>query len=807
MNVSATKRIVVLIDMDCFYVQVEQRRDPTIRGMPCAVVQYNQWKGGGIIAVSYEARDKGVTRNMRGDDAKQKCPEIVLCMVPTANGKADLTRYRDAGAEVIQVLLQFGGVVERASIDEAYIDLTDLVEEKIKNAVGYSPSLNDLQHTYLLGCPTQHDSGDKDKEVLRIDGLTEYMEQTDEQRDNLRLLIAASLVEDMRSAIYAQTSFRCSAGISHNKVLSKLACGINKPNKQTILPLDGVPGLFRQIKIGKIRNLGGKLGQTLTTNFGIEFIGQLTDIPKQTLLENYGSKTGQWLYEICRGMDNEPVKERHIAQSVGCSKTFSGAEALDARSKVKKWLRCLATELVERLTKDRVMNYRTAKGLTAYVGLQGRKSVSRACPMEQYDVERIAHDCLCTLEQLNELSDPKTDIWFPAITVIGISAKNFVEVSGGQSKGKKKRVSMDAYVISPSKQKAKDTADSNVVESHYFEKKTGKSADSSTPKSDKEYKSEFLKLFQSPKTSGENIKSTSSIEKTNVQQKGKGNPHRLKQSFFAQMKSIKSDKMPVCKIEEEYLKENRKEDQENHCDDLIGGEIPTKDCKITETSSSTQQQANDAGSSNNQTSAKGSKPTPVLQSYDMGEVDMDIFNSLPAYIQHEIKISSQKSQSNSQTKQGKGENGQASISGFLSQVSPSFDNPPVSNKTSKKSVTKSRKKGRKGDVSFKADLSNAVPLGFFRARTQASSAIRNAVEKRAQKRKLESTGQEENKTSRSVKPCPDIPKQRSTPVENESTLWSCFLNEECYYCDICKTSVPVRNVGTHGDFHAQQGLL
>ena len=43
------KRVVVLIDMDCFYVQVEQRRNPQIKGKPCAVVQYNAWKGGGLF--------------------------------------------------------------------------------------------------------------------------------------------------------------------------------------------------------------------------------------------------------------------------------------------------------------------------------------------------------------------------------------------------------------------------------------------------------------------------------------------------------------------------------------------------------------------------------------------------------------------------------------------------------------------------------------------------------------------------------------------------------------------------------------
>lgn len=42
-----TEREVVLIDMDCFYVQVEQRLNPSLKGKPCAVVQYKTWKGGG----------------------------------------------------------------------------------------------------------------------------------------------------------------------------------------------------------------------------------------------------------------------------------------------------------------------------------------------------------------------------------------------------------------------------------------------------------------------------------------------------------------------------------------------------------------------------------------------------------------------------------------------------------------------------------------------------------------------------------------------------------------------------------------
>ena len=78
--------------------------------------------------MSYEARRFGVNRNMRGDEAKEKCPEINLVRVPEARGKANLVLYREAGAEVIAVLSRFCENCERASVDEAYLDLTESVK-------------------------------------------------------------------------------------------------------------------------------------------------------------------------------------------------------------------------------------------------------------------------------------------------------------------------------------------------------------------------------------------------------------------------------------------------------------------------------------------------------------------------------------------------------------------------------------------------------------------------------------------------------------------------------------------------------
>lgn len=67
-------------------------------------------------------------------------------------GKADLTKYREAGAEVISVLCQFEHcIVERASIDEAYIDLTERVNHAVNSESSAPVTADDLLHTYVVG--------------------------------------------------------------------------------------------------------------------------------------------------------------------------------------------------------------------------------------------------------------------------------------------------------------------------------------------------------------------------------------------------------------------------------------------------------------------------------------------------------------------------------------------------------------------------------------------------------------------------------------------------------------------------------
>lgn len=68
---------------------------------------------------------------MRGDEAKKQCPELELVKVPIVRGKADLSKYRNAGKEVAAVLQTFTSLMCRASVDEAYLDITERVQNRL----------------------------------------------------------------------------------------------------------------------------------------------------------------------------------------------------------------------------------------------------------------------------------------------------------------------------------------------------------------------------------------------------------------------------------------------------------------------------------------------------------------------------------------------------------------------------------------------------------------------------------------------------------------------------------------------------
>ncbi|KAH7638822.1 dna polymerase eta-like protein [Dermatophagoides farinae] len=420
---SNCNRIIALIDMDCFYVQCEQRLEPDKWLKPCAVAQYNNWK-----AVNYEARSFGIKRGMRGDQAKQLCPELHIFRVPDENGKAKLDKYRDASTEVFQAIADFIDeqektmetddlvILERASVDEAFLDLTKMIDAK-------PLMLPDLDDLTSFNTKLEFDNHSMAEWFYRFENGTVN------HQEDIRLVMAAIFVGQIRQKILERTQFKCSAGISHNKMLSKLACGLNKPNAQTILPMMAVPSLFKRIDISDVRLLGGKLGRQIKEIFDIQTMYQLSQLNRFVLNEKFDDKTAEWLYDLANGFDNEQVSDRRLTKSLGCGKNFRGKNALNRIEDVDHWIKALLKELYERMMKDREMNDRLAKLLIVGYYTAGKGHCHRSITIDitsgNYPPsERIAADIM---QQV--FSKSSTTIAQDPLQNLSLAATKFVDTT------------------------------------------------------------------------------------------------------------------------------------------------------------------------------------------------------------------------------------------------------------------------------------------------------------------------------------------------------------------------------------------
>ncbi|XP_068323488.1 DNA polymerase eta [Pyrus communis] len=435
---TSDSRVIAHVDMDCFYVQVEQRKQPDLRGLPTAVVQYNAWKGGALIAVSYEARKCGVKRSMRGSESKQVCPQIQLVQVPVARGKADLSTYRNAGSEVVSILAMKGRC-ERASIDEVYLDLTDAAETMLAEAPPESLEVieEEALKSHVLGLQSE-DSSDAKENVQKW-----LCRSSVDRRDKL-LACGALIVAELRLQVLKETEFTCSAGIAHNKMLAKLASGMNKPAQQTIVPFSSVKGLLDPLPIKKMKQLGGKLGSSLQSDLGINTVGDLLQFSEAKLQELYGINTGTWLWNIARGVSGEEVEGRLLPKSHGSGKTFPGPQALKTIASVQHWLNQLCEELSERLQSDLDQNKRIAHTLmmhgTAYKASDSdshKKFPSKSCPL-RYGTAKIQEDAFSLFQAaLREylgsytakIQGNQNNQW--GITSLSVSASKIVPIPSG----------------------------------------------------------------------------------------------------------------------------------------------------------------------------------------------------------------------------------------------------------------------------------------------------------------------------------------------------------------------------------------
>jgi len=122
-------RVILHLDMDAFYTSVEQRDDPKLRGNP-VIVGAPPTQRGVVCAASYEARKFGVRSALPSSTAARLCPKGIFV-------RPRIDYYREESRRIMEIVAETGAVVELMSIDEAYLDMSSVVRNRlvVKNVI------------------------------------------------------------------------------------------------------------------------------------------------------------------------------------------------------------------------------------------------------------------------------------------------------------------------------------------------------------------------------------------------------------------------------------------------------------------------------------------------------------------------------------------------------------------------------------------------------------------------------------------------------------------------------------------------
>ncbi|XP_072272577.1 DNA polymerase iota [Pyxicephalus adspersus] len=307
---TASKRVIVHLDMDCFYAQVEMIRNPELRDKPLGIQQKSL-----LVTCNYVARKCGVSKCMSIKEAKEKFPQLVL-----VSGE-DLTHYREMSYKVTELLEEFGVKVERLGFDENFVDITELVDKK-------------LQQQQNVG-------------ILEVSGHV-YNNQTVNCSDwtHRRLVAGSHVAADIRAAVHSRLGLTGCAGIACNKVLSKLVSGTFKPNQQTVLFPESINHLINSLNhVKRIPGIGYKTAQRLE-GLGLSSVCALQSCPVTVLEKEFGSPMAHRIQQLSRGEDYSPVTPSGPPQSLSEEDSFKKCSTVsEVKLKIEELLRSLLKRL------------------------------------------------------------------------------------------------------------------------------------------------------------------------------------------------------------------------------------------------------------------------------------------------------------------------------------------------------------------------------------------------------------------------------------------------------------------------------
>jgi DNA polymerase-4 len=253
------ERVIIFLDMNAFFVNVEARAKPWLRGKPVLVVGSRKQRSV-VAACSYETRAFGVKSGMPSEEARRLCRDAII--VP-----ADIPKYTHAIREVVARAHGYTPVVEIASIDELALDVTTTFRRR--------------------GTP----------------------------RD-----CAAAFAREVREDL----GLPCSLGVAPNKMMAKVAAGLEKPNGLTVVRPSQLEPFLEELPTTELPGIGEKMGEHLR-RLGARTCGQLGRLPLSRLKARFGI-VGEVLRNMGRGIDRRPLTTHYDyeeAKSVGNTITLN----------------------------------------------------------------------------------------------------------------------------------------------------------------------------------------------------------------------------------------------------------------------------------------------------------------------------------------------------------------------------------------------------------------------------------------------------------------------------------------------------
>jgi len=337
--------------MDAFYASVELLRYPELRGRAVVIGGGRQhqprrrpdgthdfhvlrdYAGRGVVTTStYEARKLGVFSAMGMMKSAALAPEAVLLPV-------DFDEYRRYSRLFKAAVHEIAPIVEDRGIDEIYVDLTDL--------------------------PAASADGG------RAVGIA------------------------LKEAVRQRTGLTCSIGITPNKLLSKLASELDKPDGLTLLTHADVPARIWPLAARKVNGIGPKAAARLAA-LGIETIGQLAAAEPGFLQQHFGKAFGAWLHEASHGRDEREVVTHSEPKSISRETTFDrDLHAVRDRSE----LGAIFTELCEQLAGDLARKSYAAKTIGVKLRFDDFRIATRDLTLPGHtldarEIRRAAGSCL-----------------------------------------------------------------------------------------------------------------------------------------------------------------------------------------------------------------------------------------------------------------------------------------------------------------------------------------------------------------------------------------------------------------------------